>query len=65
MDPSKDSVFKGIGAMALTAVVGVGTVHIDAISSGLLDQVLHGFEKDTLKNVDMVRIGERVLGEVK
>lgn len=40
-----------------------GLPHIDlpAIAAALLNQVIHGFEKDTLSNDDLVRIGQRAL----
>lgn len=42
-----------------------GLPHIDLpdIAAALLDQVTHGFEKDTLSNDDLVRIGQRALVE--
>lgn len=36
---------------------------IDVISIALLDQVVNGFEKETLVHTDVVRIGLRVLGK--
>jgi hypothetical protein len=40
-----------------------GLPHIDLpdIAAALLDQVVCGFEKDTLSNDDLVRIGQRAL----
>jgi hypothetical protein len=40
-----------------------GLPHIDLpdIAAALLDQVIRGFEKDTLSNDDLVRIGQRAL----
>lgn len=40
-----------------------GLPHIDLpdIVAALLDQVIRGFEKDTLSNDDLVRIGQRAL----
>jgi len=42
-----------------------GLPHIDLvdIAAALLDQVINGFEKDTLSNADMVRIGQKALAE--
>ncbi|KAJ5176057.1 uncharacterized protein N7482_001934 [Penicillium canariense] len=38
-----------------------GLPHIDLpdIAAALLDQVVHGFEEDTLSNSDLIRIGQR------
>ncbi|KAJ5218112.1 uncharacterized protein N7498_000211 [Penicillium cinerascens] len=40
-----------------------GLPHIDlpVIAAALLDQVTNGFEKDTLSNADLVRIGQKAL----
>jgi hypothetical protein len=40
-----------------------GLPHIDLpdIAAALLDQVIREFEKDTLSNDDLVRIGQRAL----
>lgn len=42
-----------------------GLPHIDLpdVAAALLDQVVNGFEKDTLKNDDMIRIGQKALVE--
>ncbi|GAW14980.1 hypothetical protein ANO14919_043880 [Xylariales sp. No.14919] len=46
-----------------TAVLGLPKVDLQEISAALLDQVINGFDKDTLENEDLVRIGQRSLTE--
>lgn len=36
-------------------------VHVRDMSAALLDQVVHGFEKETLMSADMTRIGQKAL----
>lgn len=64
-DPAKDGFLKIAGANVFGTVIGIGTVDISVISAALLDQVLNGFEKETLVHVDVVRIGKKVLEEAK
>ncbi|CAG8979798.1 hypothetical protein HYALB_00011247 [Hymenoscyphus albidus] len=40
---------------------GLPHIKLDDIAAALLDQTIHGFEKDTLTNDDMIRIGQKVL----
>ncbi|KAI1769312.1 hypothetical protein GGR53DRAFT_473857 [Hypoxylon sp. FL1150] len=42
-------------------VPGVPNIHLSEAAAGLLEQVINGFEKDTLRNDDMVRIGQEAL----
>ncbi|KAJ5438567.1 uncharacterized protein N7458_009565 [Penicillium daleae] len=44
-------------------IPGVPHVDLPDIAAALVDQVIRGFEKDTLSNDDLVRIGGRVLAE--
>ena len=44
----------GLGA----AVFGFGEVDVRDLVAGVLDQVVDGFEKDTLSNADLDRIGK-------
>jgi len=44
-------------------IPGVPHIELVDIAAALLDQIENGFEKDTLSNSDMIRIGQRVLGE--
>lgn len=42
-------------------VPGIPEVDLTEVAAAMLDQVLRGFERDTLSNDDLVRIGRRVL----
>lgn len=44
-------------------VPGLPLVELRDIAAAMLDQVAIGFEKDTLSNDDLVRIGKKALGE--
>jgi nucleoside-diphosphate-sugar epimerase len=44
-------------------IPGVPNIGLHVIAAVLLDQIINGFEKDTLGNDDMIRIGQRVIGE--
>ncbi|KAL1878151.1 hypothetical protein Daus18300_002067 [Diaporthe australafricana] len=44
-------------------VPGLPLVELQDITAAMLDQVVNGFEKDTLSNDDLVRIGQKALGE--
>lgn len=44
-------------------VPGLPLVELRDIVAAMLDQVVNGFEKDTLLNDDLVRIGKKALGE--
>lgn len=44
-------------------VPGLPLVELQDIVAAMLDQVVNGFEKDTLSNDDLVRIGKKALGE--
>lgn len=44
-------------------VPGLPLVELQDIAAAMLDQVVNGFEKDTLSNDDLVRIGKKALGE--
>ncbi|CAM1510689.1 Fc.00g010240.m01.CDS01 [Cosmosporella sp. VM-42] len=52
---------KNMFAFGLKWVKGVGNVGNAAISAAMIDQVLHGFEKEPLANDDLARIGQEVL----
>ncbi|KAI1457874.1 hypothetical protein F4805DRAFT_158284 [Annulohypoxylon moriforme] len=43
------------------SLIGLPKVDVSEISATLLDQVINGFEKDTLQNEDLVRIGQEIL----
>lgn len=42
-------------------VPGLPNIPVADISAALLDQVVNGFEKDTLSNDDMIRIGQNAV----
>jgi hypothetical protein len=54
---------KDMGRMVLRTVVGLPNVAVGQVAATLIDQVINGFEKDTLLNEDLVRMGEKVLGQ--
>lgn len=45
----------------LPNVPGLPKIELTDIAAALLDQVINGFEKDTLSNDDMIRIGQKAL----
>jgi hypothetical protein len=47
-------------SQVLTSVIGLPSIRVGEIAAALLDQVVDGFEKDTLRNEDLVRIGQQV-----
>ncbi|KIW24019.1 uncharacterized protein PV07_09758 [Cladophialophora immunda] len=57
------SIFHWLRATLLWFVASLPSVTVVDVSAAMLDQVLNGFEKDPLQNQDLVRIGQRVLGE--
>lgn len=44
-------------------IPGLPHIELTDIAAALLDQVINGFEKDTLSNDDMIRIGQKALAE--
>jgi len=54
-----------IAMLAAAAVVGVTPLppfaHVSEVSGAMLQQVVEGFEKETLDAADLVRIGQRVV----
>jgi hypothetical protein len=49
----------------LSSVIGLPSLEVKEIAATLLDQVVNGFEKETLLNEDLVRIGQKALLEQK
>lgn len=45
----------------LPTIPSLPKVELSDIAAALLDQVVDGFEKDTLSNDDLTRIGQKVL----
>ncbi|EXJ53443.1 uncharacterized protein A1O5_13311 [Cladophialophora psammophila CBS 110553] len=57
------SILHWLRATMLWFMVSVPSVSVVDISAAMLDQAVNGFEKDPLQNQDLIRIGQRVLGE--
>uniref|UniRef100_A0A8H7NJK5 NAD(P)-binding domain-containing protein n=1 Tax=Bionectria ochroleuca TaxID=29856 RepID=A0A8H7NJK5_BIOOC len=57
-DPAQLSAVSKLGRAFLRSLVGLPMINVDVIAAALLDQAINGFEKDTLLNEDLVRIGE-------
>ncbi|KAK7754646.1 hypothetical protein SLS62_003430 [Diatrype stigma] len=56
-DPSKIGALEKVGRIVLRSIVGLFKVNVDIIAAALLNQAVNGFEKDTLQNEDLSRIG--------
>nr|QPI71213.1 hypothetical protein [Ovatospora brasiliensis] len=61
-DP-ESSLFRKTGHLLIQAISRLGKIHVPVIAACLLDQALHGFEKDTLRNDDLNRIGHKALAK--
>ncbi|KAK7928101.1 hypothetical protein PG985_005099 [Apiospora marii] len=59
---AKPGMIHGPG-MELRTVPGLPNIELRHVAAALLDQVVNGFQKDTLSNDDMSQIGQRVLVE--
>lgn len=44
-------------------IIGLPKVELSEIAATLLDQAVNGFEKETLLNEDLARIGQKVLAD--
>lgn len=42
-------------------IPGIPNINVEEIAAAMLDQVIGGFERDTLTNDDLVRIGQVAL----
>ncbi|KAI0908381.1 hypothetical protein F4823DRAFT_493006 [Ustulina deusta] len=62
-DPSKTAMLNKVLKNVGRTIIGLPKVNLRGISATLLDQAVNGFEKDTLQNEDLVRIGRRSLAE--
>ena len=47
------------------SIIGLPKVEVSEIAAALIDQVVKGFEKETLLNEDLIRIGQKALEEQK
>jgi hypothetical protein len=59
--PNRTTFAGGIFKTVMRTLVGVPKVEVTEIAATMVDQVVNGFEKDTLLNEDLVRIGSEVL----
>lgn len=48
-------------ATALWLVASLPNLSVVEISAAMLDQVVNGFEKDTMRTVDLTRLGRRAI----
>ena len=48
-------------ATVLKIVMSLPNVDVGEISAAMIHEVIHGFEKETLENADLVRIGRQAL----
>lgn len=53
---------KTVMAFVMKMTISVPSVSVIECSAALLDQVVKGFEREPLKNEDLVRLGRQVLG---
>ena len=53
--------WKTIAATALNVVMGLPKVDVGEVSAAMIHEVMHGFEKETFENADLVRIGQQAL----
>lgn len=59
---TKSGFINGPGKV-VPGVPGLPLVELQDITAAILDQVINGFEKDTLSNDDLVQIGQKALKE--
>ncbi|KAI1214497.1 uncharacterized protein F4807DRAFT_408331 [Annulohypoxylon truncatum] len=59
--PGKSGLLMNLVKTVGRALIGLPKVDVSEISATLLDQAVNGFEKDTLQNEDLVRIGQEIL----
>lgn len=49
----------------ILGLAGVPSIRLSEVAAALLDQVVNGFDKDTLVNEDLVNIGQAALARQK
>jgi hypothetical protein len=59
--PGKFSFIGSIAKTVLLPIVGVPKVQVDEMAAALIKQIVSGFEKETLMNDDLARIGKALL----
>jgi len=52
---------KMVGAMAMKYVMSVPNITVAEISAGMLHEVIHGFQKESLQSDELVKIGRQAL----
>ena len=45
--------------------MSVPNLTVEEISAAMLDEIINGFQKETLENDDLVRIGRQALAKAK
>ena len=55
--------FKAMMAKVGAAISVLDSVRLEECAAAILDQTVNGFEKETIENVDLRRIGEGLLKE--
>ena len=53
--------FKAVFLTLLKYTVGLPSLYVGEVAAALLHEVVHGFEKESLENDDLVRIGKQAL----
>lgn len=61
--PGKRGIAMQILSTIGRSIIGLPKVEVSEIAATLIDQAVNGIEKDTLLNEDLVRIGQKVLGQ--
>lgn len=51
--------FKAMAARVGAAISVLDSVRLEECAAAILDQTVNGFEKETIENIDLRRIGER------
>ncbi|MCJ1413748.1 hypothetical protein MMC32_000072 [Xylographa parallela] len=54
-----------VGATIMKYAMSVPNLTVEEISAAMLDEIINGFQKETLENDDLVRIGRQALAKAK
>ncbi|PHH86636.1 hypothetical protein CDD83_9945 [Cordyceps sp. RAO-2017] len=60
-DPDSTSPLVRAVQLVGCAIIGLPKIDVREVAAALLDQAVNGFEKETLENEDLARIGQRAL----
>lgn len=63
-DPKVGAMTK-MGHVVIQTISGLGKITVPTISAALLNQAVYGFEKETIHNEDMNRLGQKALALYK